>query len=385
MIPLSKIKKIRKQRLLILSGGGPQSGIQCMYIGVEGDAWEPLASAVVPYPDLVEQLIEMLVLTPHPTVSLDSLAWLDQKFSWLFLECARNALAHAHKSLGQPHLIVMNPCVIYNGQCGENIQAKSWDISLGDAQLLASTFKVPVITGFARHSNLAGGTGQLPLFPGNVKIAKSIEPLSIYLNIGLISHLTIVDNQAMHTVLDSDVGPGTCLINMAARDAGCENGFDRDGSAAAKGVVDNNCISTLSSLEWLSRPSPKHAFLQDFTGCYGHPSVKALSPFDKIATLTAFTARTAFEFFKRQYRHVLTPEVIRVSGGGANNLTLLEYLTTYFDPVQVKSVEESGIPAALRIPLALGLTVHEYILNHPGPFNAGTNPEIAGVGRWVYP
>jgi anhydro-N-acetylmuramic acid kinase len=207
----------------------------------------------------------------------------------------------------------------------------------------------------------------------------------MYLNIGLISHLTIIDNPAMHTVLDSDVGPGTFLVNMAARDAGCENGFDRDGSNAAKGKVDNTCVEVLSSLAWFARPSPKHAFFQDFIGCYGLPVVTALSPFDKIATLTALTARTAFEFFKREYRHALAPEVVRVSGGGANNLTLLDYLGTYFDPLPVKSIEESGIPAALHIPLALGLTVHEFILNHPGPFKAGSAPEIDGIGRWVFP
>jgi len=385
MNPLAKIKKIRKQRFLILSAGGPQSGIQCIYIAVEGDSWETLAHAEVPYPDLVEQLVETLILTPHPTVSLDQLAWLDQKISWLFLECAKNALAHAHKSLRRPHLIVMNPCTIFNGSSGDNIQAKSWDVSLGDAQLLASAFKVPAISGFARHSNLAGGPGRLPLFPGNVKIAKSIEPVSIYLNIGLISHLTIIDNQAMHTVLDSDVGPGTCLINMAAKEAGCENGFDRDGSYAAKGSVNTGCVEALVALEWFSRPSPKHAFLQDFVGSYEHPAVKALAPLDKIATLTALTARSAFEFFRREYHHVLPAEVIRVSGGGAHNLTLVDYLLTYFAPVQLQSVEESGIPAALRIPLALGLTVHEYILDHPGPWKAGVNPEIEGIGRWVFP
>lgn len=371
--------------MLILSAGGPQSGIQCLYISVEGDSWETLAHSVLPYPDLVEQLIETLTLTPHPTESLDRLAWLDQKFSWLFLECAKNTLSHAHKSVRQPHFIVMNQCTIYNGSSGDNIQAKSWDISLGDAQLLASEFNAPVITGFVRHSNLAGGPGHLPLFPGNVKIAKNVEPISIYFNIGLVSHLTIVDNQAMHIVLDSDVGPGTVLINMAARDAGCENGFDRDGSHAAKGGVDTGVVEMLASLEWYQRPSPKHAYLQDFVGCYDHPSVKSLAPLDKVATMTALTARTAFEFFKRNYRHVLSPEVVWVSGGGANNLTLLDYMSTYFDPLPVKSVEESGIPAALRIPLALGLTVHECIIDHPGPWKAGENPEIKGIGRWVFP
>jgi anhydro-N-acetylmuramic acid kinase len=385
MNAIAKLKKTKKQRILVLSAGGSQSGVQCIYIGVEGDSWEPLAHAMMPYPGPVETLIERLTLNHGAMVEIEQLAWLDQRLSYLFLDCAKTALTHAHKSARHPHCIVMNRCALWKGKMGENFQARHWDVSLGDAQLLASVFRVPVITDFARHGVLAGAAGDLPLFPGNVKIAKHVEPISIYLNIGLISHLTVVDNQAMNTVLDSDIGPGTCLINAAAREAGCPNGFDRDGSFAAQGKVDNACMAALLSQEWFLRPAPKQAFLQDCMAGYSNPEVTALSPYDKIATLTAFTARSVFEFFKREYRSVLSPEVVWVSGGGANNLTLIDFLGAYFEPVKVKSVEESGIPAALHILLALGLTVHEYLIGHPGPWMAGVNPEMNGIGRWVYP
>jgi anhydro-N-acetylmuramic acid kinase len=382
---VGRLRKTKKLRMLILSAGGPQSGIQGIYIAVEGDAWESLAHAVLPYPDSVEQIMETVTLTPAAALEMGKIAWLDRKLSYLFLECAKAVLSHAHKSIRNPHCAVMNRCLLYSGFVDDTQQARCWDVSLGDGQLLASFLGVPVVTDFPRHGILAGTAGHLPLFPGNVKIAKQVEPVSMYLNIGIIAHITIVDNQAMTTVLDSDIGPGTCLIDRAAREAGCPDGFDRDGSFAAKGTVDNACVTELASQDWFQRPSPKHAFLQDVMASYQSPLIAALSPYDKIATLTALTARTAFEFFKREYRHAVAPEVIRVSGGGANNLTLLDYLSTYFDPVKVQSVEESGIPAALRIPLALGLSVHEYIAGHPGPWKNGANPEIEGIGRWVFP
>ena len=381
----SALKKTKKRRILVVSAGGPQSGIQCIYFCAEGDAWESVAHAILPYPDPVEQLVETLALNPAAAIGLDRLAWLDQRLSYLFLECARTALSHAHKSMRQPHFVVMNPCTLFRGPAGDGDQARVWDVTLGDAQLLASALKVPVITGFGRHGILAGADGGLPLFPGNAKIAKHAEPVSLYLNIGLVAHMAVVDNQAMAIVLDSDIGPGTCLINLAAREAGCQDGFDRDGSFAAKGKVDSACLGALMAHEWFSRPAPKQAFLQELAGLYSLPQVAALSPLDRLATLTALTARSAFEFFKREYRQVIPAEVVWLSGGGANNLTLIEYLGTYFDPVKVKSVEESGIPAALRIPLALGLSVHEYISGHRGPWNVRPNPEIRGIGRWVFP
>lgn len=385
MNAVPKIRKIKKQRFLILSAGGPQSGIQGIYICTEGDSWELLTHAVLPYPAAVEQFVESLTFSIDAKFEMNRIAWLDQKMSHLFLDCAKTALAHAHKSLRQPHIIVMNKFSLWKGLTGENYQMRYWDIELGDAQLLASTFKIPVITDFGRHAALGGLPPELPLFPGNVKVSKHTEPISIYLNIGLTSHLTVVDNQAMLTVLDGDVGPGTCLINMAAKEAGCQDAFDRDGSYAAKGKVDTNALEILSSQQWFLEPSPKQAFIQDFLPLYSHESVQRLAPFDKIATLTALTARTVFEFFKREYRHVIAPEMVWISGGGANNLTLLEYLSTYFEPIKIKSVEESGIPSALRIPLALGLTVHEYLIGHPGPWKAGNSPEIDGIGKWVFP
>ncbi len=382
---LLKLRKTKKLRMLILSAGGPQSGIQGIYICVEGDAWETVSHAVVPYPDAVEEAIGAAAFSPQAALEIRRLAWLDGKVSHLFLECGRAVLSHAHKSVRTPHCVVLNKCTLYSGPMDNGGQVRCWDVTLGDGQLLASAFGVPVVTEFARHNILAGGAGTLPLFPGNVKVAKNVEPVSVYLNIGLMAHLTVVDNQAMHTVLDTDIGPGTCLVNLAARDAGGADGFDRDGTLAARGTVNNECVSELASQEWFNRPGPKQAFVQDFTELYRHPKVAALSPQDRAATLTALTARTVFDFYKREYRHVLTPETVWVSGGGAHNLTLLEYLSTYFHPVKVQSVEDAGIPAAMRIPLALGLSVHEFVAGHPGPWKNGSDPQIEGIGRWIVP
>jgi anhydro-N-acetylmuramic acid kinase len=385
MNSLSKLKKTKKLRMLILSAGGPQSGIQGICIGIQGEAWEEISHAVVPYPDALEQAIESVILAPHAPMEMEKLAALDRKMSLLFLESAHTVFSNAHKSLRKPHCIVLNKCVLYSGHMDDAHQARYWDVSLGDGQLLASAFGVPVVTDFVRHAILAGSAGGLPLFPGNVKIGKQVEPVSVYLNIGIVSHITVVDNQAMNTVLDSDIGPGTCLINQAAADAGSADGFDRDGSLAAKGKVDNKCLTELASQEWFARPGPKTAYLRDFAELYHHPSVVALSAADRITTLTALTARIVFEYFKREYRHVLSPETVWVSGGGAHNLTLMEYLSTYFNPLKVQSVEAAGIPAAMRIPLALGLSVHEFIAGHPGPWNAGNSPQVDGVGRWIFP
>jgi 1,6-anhydro-N-acetylmuramate kinase len=118
---------------------------------------------------------------------------------------------------------------------------------------------------------------------------------------------------------------------------------------------------------------------------YNHPCLANLSAYDKLSTLTALTARTAFDLFKREYRHVIAPETIWVSGGGANNLTMMEFLKTYFNPLRLKRTDEIGIPPQLFAPLALGLTVDSFCMGQAGTWKYGNNPEIEGIGTWVLP
>jgi anhydro-N-acetylmuramic acid kinase len=385
MIPFTKIKKTKKTRMLVLSTGGPQSGMQCLYISAKGDTWEILSHAVFPYPDQLAKEIELISHKPEVPVMLGHFASIDQKMTYFMLDCSRSLLSNAQKVNKQPHLIVVNKCSILQLAVSDINQAKQWDISCGDVQLLSSTFNVPVVSDFQRHSVLAGQVGQLPLFPGNVKLSRQQEPVSLYLDIGMISHITAVDNQAITTIVDSDIGPGTSLINTAAKDAGCKDGFDRDGSYAAQGKICNDCVESLAARPWFLLPPPKRVNTFDFTHFYEDPAIQQLSPFDRIATLTALTARTCHEFYKREFRHAVKPETVWVAGGGANNLSLLSYLATYFDPIKVKSIEDCGIPSAFRIPLALGLTVYEYITIPSGSWKAGMSPEIRGIGRWVFP
>jgi len=381
----SQFRKVKKKRILVLSTGGPHSGVHCLYVSVEGDNWELLAQSTLPYPELFAQDVAACMSRPDAPLSPGRLAGLDQSMTLLLLDAAKVTLAQTRKPYRQPHVIVLDKCGLFRGSVSSEGQTKYWDMTLGDAQLLASSLDAPVISDFVRHSQLAGSEGRLPLFPGTFRIAKRLEPVSLYVNIGLIAHVTAVDNQALSVILDSDVGPGTCLINKAAQEAGLASGFDRDGKGAAQGKVDNTCVEKLSVLPWFLKQSPKSAFVQDFENVYKSDCLKKLQPVDKMATLAALTARTAFDVYKREFRHAVEPETVWVSGGGAHNSTLVDFLSMYFNPLPVKTTEAIGVAPALFTPLALGLTVYDYLMGNAGTKKAGVSPEIYGIGRWCFP
>jgi 1,6-anhydro-N-acetylmuramate kinase len=79
--------------------------------------------------------------------------------------------------------------------------------------MVAITFNVPVLTDFVRHNILAGGAGTLPTNPGNQIIASRSSGIAVFLNIGAICRMTIIDVATSTVLVDSDCGPGSCLQN----------------------------------------------------------------------------------------------------------------------------------------------------------------------------
>jgi anhydro-N-acetylmuramic acid kinase len=201
---------------------------------------------------------------------------------------------------------------------------------------------------------------------GNIAIARRFAGTVVLLNIGLISRMTIIDRTAGVTLLDSDTGPGMTLINRCAREINCPDGFDRDGSEAAKGILDITVLDSLATSPWFMKEAPKEAAAGIFDALMQKPALMALAPHDKLAVLTALTARTIHDFYRKNYKQPSVPEIVVVSGGGANNQSLMKYLSTYFGALPLKNCEELGIPVEMRFPLSIGLSVDAFLMGKQG-------------------
>jgi len=380
---VAKLWKNKKRRVLVISGGGPQSGIQCIYFSFSG-TWEILGHAMVPYPQRVTALLEKFSSGTVDQFKTSELAWLDLKITQLMAECAKTTLASAPRSASLPHLIVLNKLLLWKGATGENSQQQNWDLNVGDAQYIASAFNVPVISDFTRNNMIAGGNGTLPVNPGNLAIVSKDPGISILVNIGVFSQTTIVDTSKSAILSDSVTGPGTCLIDKTVRELSENETFDRDGTLAAQGCVDGNCLDTLVTSPWFLQNGSKTATADQFDELLDTPSLKALSPYDRLATVTALTAKAVYNYYRTEYKETTQPDRIYLSGGGANNLTLQEYLKAYFQTIPIKSIDSLGIPMDMRIPFALGLTVNSFISGVNIPFESGPAPKISSIGRWYF-
>lgn len=352
---LARLKKLKKRRILVLSAASVHSGIQSVYIETAKEGWHIIYHQILPYPREIQEISK----SSSEEIHLRNFAVLDNKMSRFYIECCNTTCSHVSKSQKQPDIVVLNRFSLWQDLTDAS-NTSLWDISIGDPQLLSSTLNLPVITDFVRNNILNRGNGMLPVLHGDCLIGQKAGPIAVFVNIGLIAHISIIDTSKSIVINDSDTGPGTYLINLAAEEAGCADGFDRDGTLCASGQVDPACLEALASTELFIKPGAKSITAKELNEVLNNPCLKPLSPADKLSTLTALTARTIFNFYKQEYTLEIKPDTIWISGGGINNLTLIEYLKAYFSPININSIEELGIPPDSRYPLSLGLAVNAF-------------------------
>jgi anhydro-N-acetylmuramic acid kinase len=314
---------------------------------------------------------------------LGNLAWLDRRVSHFFAECLSILLAQLPRTQAKPDLVVLNRLNLWTGTLRDQGN-KLWGIDLGDPQVVATHLKLPVLTDFVRHDILRGGVGIPPTLAGDLKLARRIDGVAVFLNLGVSAHLTVVEPNARRPLVAEDIGPGTSLINIVARHAGCKEGFDRDGEGAGSGTANAECLERLVESDWLQKMA-QHRPAEYAPSLIGRTCLAHLSDLDRLATVTALTARQIAGAYKQLYSLKGKPRAVWVSGGGAKNRALMEYLAGYFSPVDVKNVGELGIPPDSRIPLSLGLTVLAYLDGDGVGSDAASTDDEVPLGKLILP
>ncbi|MBN1981054.1 MAG: anhydro-N-acetylmuramic acid kinase, partial [Chitinivibrionales bacterium] len=137
--------------------------------------------------------------------------------------------------------------------------------------------------------------------------------------------------------------------------------------------------------EWFKRPGPKEVETRLTFELLNHPCLASLPPINKLATLTALVACSITSFFKREYTLSKLPDGLVLSGGGTNNLALVEFLKAYFNPLQLKNCEDLGIPSAAKSCLSLALTFNSCLNDERITVQKGLAPRIGTFGRWIAP
>jgi anhydro-N-acetylmuramic acid kinase len=263
-------------------------------------------------------------------------------------------------------------------------------LQLGDPSVIAERLGLTTVADFRPRDIAAGGQGAPlaswgdALLFGDARLSRAVQ------NIGGIGNVTWVPPGGQwEAMLAFDTGPGNALIDHAAwRLSGGMQRFDRDGGMAAAGRVDDAFLSALLGEPYFTLQPPKSTGRELFGAQFADPHIDraladGLSPNDVVATLTAFTAHSIAD----QYRRFLPgrPDEVVVGGGGSRNPVLMRLLQELLDPAQIRMHEEFGLPSLGREAIYFALLGYEALHGRPNTVPTCTGASHAVVMGKIVP
>jgi anhydro-N-acetylmuramic acid kinase len=262
----------------------------------------------------------------------------------------------------------------------------------GEAAVIATRLGVPVVSDFRPADMAAGGQGA-PLVPFlDYFLYRDRQTHRIAQNIGGIANLTAIPaNASLSQVIAFDTGPGNMVMD-AVMEKLFSRRCDRNGKVAATGRALDGVITQLMRAPFFRQKPPRTAGREEFGREYVRRFLqlcRGASKPDVVATATALTARSIADAVRRfvlpkfaANRKQFAREMI-VSGGGANNPTLMSMLRQAITPlgIELHFSDEFGLPAEAKEAVAFALLAHETWHRRPSNVPSATGakrPAILG-------
>ncbi len=348
-------------------------------ISIEGDSYVIAERAFVMQPFAESVRARVRRLLPPQQGSTVEVCEVHALLGEAFADAARAVAEQGGVPLEAVDLIASHGQTVYH-QVAPGATRST--LQLGAPAIIAERTGCTVVANFRQRDMAAGGEGA-PLAPYlDVLLFADNHCSRAVQNIGGIGNVTYLPVDGGYLAFDT--GPGNVLIDEAVRlltDG--RSGYDHDGRMAAAGTVDESLLE-----RWLRHPffaarPPKSTGRERWgPGEAWNYLVEAqaqdLSPEDTIATLTALTARSIAD----AYRRFLGPvDEALIGGGGARNPTLMRMIRQALPEMRVRPLDELGLNADAKEALAFALmgyaTLHGWPSNVPAATGA-TRPVVLG-------
>jgi anhydro-N-acetylmuramic acid kinase len=372
-----------------LMSGTSADGVDAALVQIAGNARSThirlQAFHTFPFPAGMREAI--LAASDPRTGTVDLLCRLNVALGEVFAEAALEVARQAGISIGTVDLI---------GSHGQTVQhlPASWPLGgypiratlqLGEPCVIAERTGVLTVADFRPRDMAAGGEGA-PLAPyGHYILFGDAHRTRIIHNIGGISNVTILPAGGKLTdVLAFDTGPGNMPIDGAISHlTGGQEIFDKDGARARRGRVHQPLAEELLAHPFLRRPPPKSTGREAFGASFlaqvlARGAELGVTDDDLIATLTAFTAATIADAYRRFIlpRHPHVDSVL--CGGGSRNPILTAWLSRELPDIEWHTCDDFGVSADALEAVIFAVLAHETVCGHP------TNvPTATGAKRAV--
>ncbi|HPI19741.1 MAG TPA: anhydro-N-acetylmuramic acid kinase [Candidatus Kapabacteria bacterium] len=234
---------------------------------------------------------------------------------------------------------------------------------LGSGSYLAKLLDIPVVYDFRSADIALGGQGAplVPIFDYN--FLRSENENVACLNIGGISNITYLPkNCSTSDVIAFDTGPGNVWIDLIANEFFNLN-FDENGKYARLGKINIPLLNKLKNIDFINLKPPKSTGRELFNRETLYNLISNEQKNDILATLTYFTAWSIAENIKIFLKQV---DGVILSGGGANNLYLIELLKKELPKVAFKISDEFGINSDAKEAICFAYLAYRTLAGLPG-------------------
>lgn len=256
-------------------------------------------------------------------------------------------------------------------------------LQIGDGDHLAVKTSILTISDFRQKQIAGGGEGAPLALYGDVLLGSKPGEDRILINIGGISNLTYLPADGDNNkVLCSDIGPGNTLIDVFSRTY-FNKAYDEDSAIAFSGTVNEALLNSLLKHPFFAEEAPKTTGPELFNEEYVRAAQERsgtshIEPKDVVTTLSAFTAKAIADFIKTNF-----PEgaKIFVSGGGAKNPFVIQYLQTSLPQTTIADTDSLGINPDAKEAILFALLGNEALAGNA--LTIGTNPDVL-MGKFSF-
>lgn len=372
-------------KIVGLMSGTSADGIDAALCEVEGAPprlrARVLHGCTFPYDPALRQRI--LAACQPETSSSAMLCALNVDLGEAFAQATLDLLAEAALDLAAVDLIASHGQTVWHEVREGRVHST---LQIGEACIIAERTGITTIHNFRARDVAAGGQGA-PL-TGYVDWLLLRHPTRwrAVQNIGGMGNVSLLPplSDANGALVAFDTGPGNALIDVAvAVLTDGQRHYDPDGQFAAQGQIDEAWLDALMQHPYLHQPPPKTTGRELFGTAQARALVaegqaRGLRPYDILATLTAFTARSIAHAYRAYLPHAV--DEIVLGGGGQHNRTLVDLLTQATGAA-VLTHEALGLSSDLKEALAFAVLAYETWHGRPAtlPTQTGArHPSVLG-------
>jgi len=388
---IAKLKQKGTLRVVGLMSGTSADGVDAAVVDIArrrgGSRAAPRVKVVAfetfPYPAAVRRAV--LDASRPQTGRVDEICHLNFVLGELFAEAVFKLTTKHGIDLGSIDLVGSHGQTIHHLPKGRRFGRRKLrsTLQIGEPAVIAERTGITTVADFRSRDIAAGGEGAPLVACADYVLFAHARTHRAVQNIGGIANVTwLPAGGGLADVIAFDTGPGNMVIDRVVHLL--SNGrrdYDPSGRLAARGKVDEALLAELMRCAYLRRRPPKSTGREEFGTDFAdalHARVrgKRIDPADLLATVTAFTACSIADAYRRFLP--AAPDEVILCGGGAKNRTLARLLRQRLHPAKVTTTDELGIPADAKEAVSFAILAERTIRGA-----AGNVPAATGASRPV--